>query len=241
MNCKDILLQMEDFHSGEMDEKTASKVRAHLRLCRECSRALEALCTEDKLYGAYSEALEQGLEVPPQMWQSIQRYIAASASKSRWRAAADSLIGFLVGLLPRSDLLRQTVFATVIVVFSVGATLLSVHLYRIREAGLEDRQTAGTRDAGDSRNSLETAVRSIQRAERDYNDAIAVLSKIVDRRKPSMDPRFVVEIERNLKTIDESIAATRAAYHAHPSDPELAQYMLTAYEKKVDLLLELAS
>jgi hypothetical protein len=50
-----------------------------------------------------------------------------------------------------------------------------------------------------------------------------------------------VELERNLKAIDENIEATRRAFREHPSDPEYALYMLAAYARKVDLLQEVAS
>jgi len=88
---------------------------------------------------------------------------------------------------------------------------------------------------------LQSALLSIQRAEQEYIAAIQILGGIVDKRKATLDPSLAAELERNLKEIDERIASTRQAYHAHPADPELAYYMLTAYRKKVELLEELAS
>lgn len=244
MSCKDILRHIEDFYYGELDEKTAQEVQSHLRSCQECGRALEDLSAEDKAYQAYAEALDRSLEVSPQIWRRIQAGIGTCKPERGWRHPLGRIVGFLDGILPRSAVVRQAVFAAVIVVLSVGTTLLTVHYYRTREAGIDDQHLARTSDRiryGGSQNGLEAAIRSIQQAERDYNNAIEVLSKIVDKRKPSLDSRFVAELERNLKAIDESIAATRSAYHAHPSDSELAHYMLTAYEKKVELLLEVAS
>jgi hypothetical protein len=244
VSCKDILRHIEDFYFGELDEKTAQEVQSHLRSCRECGRALEDLSVEDKTYQAYTEALDRGLEVSPHIWRRIQAQIGTCRPETSWRHPLGRIGRFLDGILPRSVVLRQAVFAAVIVVLSVGTTLLTVHYYRTREAGIDDQPLVRTSDRlryGGSQNSLEAAIGSIQRAERDYNNAIEILSKIVDKRKPSLDPQFVAELERNLKAIDESIAGTRSAYHAHPTDPELAHYMLTAYEKKVELLLEVAS
>ena len=244
MSCKDILRQIESFYYGELDENSARKVQAHLCSCQKCNRALEDLISEDKAYQAYSEELNRGLEVSPQIWRRIQAGIAAPRPEKNWRHPLGRIVDFFDGILPRSAVVRQAVFAAVIVVLSVGTTLLTVHYYRIRETGIANQHLAGTSDRlryESSQNSLEAALRSIQRAERDYNDAIEVLNKIMDRRKATLDPVLVAELERNLKAIDENIAATRAAYHAHPSDPELAHYMLTAYEKKVELLLEVAS
>ncbi len=236
MNCDEIRGYMEDFHYGELDEKVSSQVQSHLRTCAECARALEALNAEDSIYQAYAAEQDRALEVSPRLWHRVEERLGASTSAGRsvsaWLAESWSR------LFPRSPVLRQAVFALSIVVLSVGATLLTVHYYRMQEtSSAEGRPSQGPV----RQNSLEAAILTIQRAERDYDDAITVLSKIVDKRKPSLDPLLLAEVERNLKAIDDNIAATRAAYHAHPSDPDLAHYMLTAYEKKVELLLELAS
>ncbi|HYK91140.1 MAG TPA: zf-HC2 domain-containing protein [Acidobacteriota bacterium] len=244
MNCKEIRGHIEDFHYGELDEGAAAQVRTHLRTCPECARALEVLSAEDTAYQAYSEELDRSLEISPSVWQKVQEGIASPAAKRSSRPLSAPLAEFLGRVFPFSPVLRQAVFAAMLVLLSVGATLLTVHYYRVKETGLIDGQTAGTSDRlrrTGTQNSLEAALLSIQRAERDYQDAIEMLSRIVDKRKPSLDPQLLAEVEKNLRSIDESIAATRTAYHAHPSDPELAHYMLTAYEKKVELLLELAS
>ena len=47
-------------------------------------------------------------------------------------------------------------------------------------------------------------------------------------------------LKNNLKAIDAAIASAQRAYRAHPADPELARYLLRAYQKKVDLLQDLA-
>jgi hypothetical protein len=129
--------------------------------------------------------------------------------------------------------MRQALFAAALIVISVSATLLVV---RFNGAG---RQETVVRN--ESPKGLEAALLSIQRAEREYIDAIRVLSDILEKQKKSMDPRVVAEVEINLKIIDESIAATRQAYHEHPTDPELAHYMLSAYSKKVEILQELTT
>lgn len=241
MKCKDVLRQLEAFRCGELDERTASSVRSHLQVCGDCARALEALGSEDEIYRAYSDELERNLTVSPDAWKQVCRRIELPAAARRRHSSAARLSGIFRSLAPRPAALRQAVLVASIVLVSVGATLLTMRFYRAHD--IENRRpvVGDLAKGSDSQDSLETALRSIQRAERDYNDAIAVLSKIVDRRKPSLDPLVVAEVEKNLRAIDESIAATRAAYHNHPSDPDLAQYMLTAYEKKVELLLELAS
>ncbi len=243
MNCLDAQRKLEDFNYGELDGKTALEVQSHLRSCKECARGLESLRSEERIYRAFYEDLERGLDVSPETWERIQSGIAGQESRNGGRFVPSWLRALLSGF-PRSPVLRQAVFAAAIVVLSVGATLLTMHYYGSRDSGIVYRHVPGKSDqlrSVASPYSLEAAIRSIERAENDYINAIGMLSRIVDKRKPSLDPQLIAEVEKNLRAIDESIAATRAAYYAHPSDPDLAHYMLTAYEKKVELLLDLAS
>jgi phage gp29-like protein len=82
--------------------------------------------------------------------------------------------------------------------------------------------------------------RLIREAERKYLAAIAALSRDVRRRRPQVDSETMARFERSLAVVDRAIAETRAAARRHPRDPEVVQYMMTAYAKKVDLLREVA-
>ncbi len=92
-----------------------------------------------------------------------------------------------------------------------------------------------------SEQRLQIVRMKIRSAEGDYLDAIRILTSAAHKRKPKLDPQLVATLGRNLKMIDQTIAATRRAYATNPEDPDLAQYMLTAYARKVQVLEELAS
>jgi hypothetical protein len=79
----------------------------------------------------------------------------------------------------------------------------------------------------------------VREAEQKYLAAIAMLSRNVDRKKSRLDPVTMAELEQALSSIDRTIAATRKVVRQHPDDPVAAQYMLTAYAKKVDVLRDL--
>jgi hypothetical protein len=81
--------------------------------------------------------------------------------------------------------------------------------------------------------------RLVREAEQKYLAAIAMLSRSVDRKKSRLHPSTMAELEQALSSIDRTIAATRKVVRRHPDDPVAAQYMLTAYAKKVDVLREL--
>jgi len=81
----------------------------------------------------------------------------------------------------------------------------------------------------------------VREAEQKYLAAIAMLSRNVDRKKSRLDSATAAELEQALSSIDRTIAATRKVVRQHPDDPVAAQYMLTAYAKKVDVLRELVN
>ena len=251
MNCKECRRLLEDYHDHELSERKADAVRAHLGGCDGCAAELRILESEHALFERYRLNQSDEAAASTSGWEAIQESIsrlderAASATR---RAPAGQAWGFgwlrsFVG----SPLLRQAAYATLLIAVSVAGTLIIVR--RDRSSTPQRSVSAPAQNQGkvipaaaEAENAgLDSAMRAIRRAEQEYIQAIELLNDIVNRRKPSLDPRLVREIELNLKSIDQSIAATRRAYYERPSEPELAQYMLAAYSKKVELLQELAT
>jgi hypothetical protein len=79
----------------------------------------------------------------------------------------------------------------------------------------------------------------VREAEQKYVAAIAMLSRDVNRRRSRLDAETITRFERTLAAVDRTIADTRQAARKHPGDPVAAQYMLTAYARKVDVLREM--
>ena len=231
---------IEDFHYRELSGQQTREVEAHLAGCRNCSRLLESLRLEDQMYEDYGKSLDSSLDVAPSMWERIHAGFAGESRIPSGRKNAARWFVHLSKIMPCSTLTRQVLFASLLALISVGGTLLVVYHHRGPGPVAEDRN-APTQAQREGQKDLESALLSIQKAEQQYNDAIRILSSIADKRKSTLNPAFAADMERNLKAIDEILTSTRKAYHAHPADPELAHYMLTAYQKKVELLQELAS
>jgi anti-sigma factor RsiW len=81
----------------------------------------------------------------------------------------------------------------------------------------------------------------VREAEQKYVAAIAMLSRDVNSRRSRLDPKMAARFEQTLAAVERTINDTRRAVRQHPGDPVAAQYMLTAYAKKVDVLREMAS
>jgi hypothetical protein len=80
-----------------------------------------------------------------------------------------------------------------------------------------------------------------RRAEQQYLSAIAILSRDIKRRRPTISPALLSQLETALAEVDRSIAATRRVAREQPRDPVAVQYLASAYEHKVDLLREVTS
>lgn len=81
----------------------------------------------------------------------------------------------------------------------------------------------------------------VAQAEQKYLEAIALLSRDVEKPGSKLDPSLRAEFRETLVAIDRTIAETRRAVGQHPTDPEAVRYLLTAYAKKVEVLQEMAS
>jgi len=74
---------------------------------------------------------------------------------------------------------------------------------------------------------------------RQYENAIAQLDDAL-KTQPPMRPALQVEYEYNMAVIDSAIASTREAAKKNPKDPLANQFMLAAYQSKVDFMNQIA-
>lgn len=86
----------------------------------------------------------------------------------------------------------------------------------------------------------EALAQQIAKASREYQGAIRLLERTIAKRKTQLDEGTVKQFEGSLAMIDASIASSREALRAHPTDPSAARFLLSAYSKKVELMQEIA-
>lgn len=85
----------------------------------------------------------------------------------------------------------------------------------------------------------ETAPRLLP-GEQGYIRTIAALDATIKSNSRPMRPGLQVEYQHNLAVVDDAIAATRAAAQKNPKDPDAAQFLISAYQSKVDLMTQVA-
>ena len=76
--------------------------------------------------------------------------------------------------------------------------------------------------------------------EQGYIKTIAALDATIKSNSRPMRPGLQVEYQHNLAVVDDAIAATRAAAQKNPKDPDAAQFLISAYQSKVDLMTQVA-
>ena len=72
--------------------------------------------------------------------------------------------------------------------------------------------------------------------ERSYLQTIAKLDSTIHANDRPMRPALQAEYQRNLALVDRALAATRDAAKKNPNDPDAAEFMMAAYQNKVNLL-----
>ena len=90
-----------------------------------------------------------------------------------------------------------------------------------------------------STRGAETAPRLLP-GEQGYIKTIAALDATIKSNTRSMRPGLQVEYQHNLAVVDDAIATTRAAAQKNPKDPDAAQFLISAYQSKVDLMTQVA-
>jgi len=85
----------------------------------------------------------------------------------------------------------------------------------------------------------EPDARSLAWQERQYENAITKLNEALKIQRP-MRPALQVEYEYNIAVIDSAIATSRDAARKNPKDPLANQFMLAAYQSKVDFMNQIA-
>jgi negative regulator of sigma E activity len=86
---------------------------------------------------------------------------------------------------------------------------------------------------------VEPNATSIVWQERQYENAIAKLDDAL-KTQPPMRPALQVDYEYNMAVIDSAIKTTRDVAKKNPKDPLANQFMLAAYQSKVDFMNQIA-
>ncbi|HVF41478.1 MAG TPA: zf-HC2 domain-containing protein [Pyrinomonadaceae bacterium] len=129
MRCVDCLPLVEEYFDGEVEERTAEQIGAHLSSCADCSAALDALSFEQETYARY----DRGLEVTPALWARVSAEIAREPLPQSRVEKRPFLSRARAGLAAAlSTLAARPALASSLALLLVGVTAGSLWLAHVR-------------------------------------------------------------------------------------------------------------
>jgi hypothetical protein len=129
MKCEACLNLLEEYGDGELAEREAAQVSAHLITCASCADQFESLAGEQEIYARY----DRGLEVAPSLWPAVEAMIVPPVVIVDSSRRSPS---WLAGLFaPRTLRLSFAgAMAVVIVAAVIGVAYLRLHQQPVRVA-----------------------------------------------------------------------------------------------------------
>ena len=251
---------LQSWFDGELDANAAATVTAHLHGCAACAEAANALEAENLVLSEGLSA-EFAAAIPTErLRQRVNAAVAglkvageAPVSPPWWSTLGDLLPSF-----------RVLAYASATAAVLLAGWLAVVYLKRDQpealatvQRGFPDiavvtpketpnpppkqsyplppRQTSPIRKD----RPVDEQANSLAWQERQYERAITKLNEAMKAQAP-LRPSLRVEYEYNLAVIDSAITTTRDVARKNPNDPQATQFVLAAYQSKIDLMNQIA-
>jgi hypothetical protein len=215
MNCQEMQVRISTSVDLELGSVEENELRAHLHSCAYCSAVYEDL----RAIRETSKILEPA-SPPDSVWRSLRLQLQAEGLIERPQKASfwERLfpVGFVSGLKP-------ALTGAIVTLALIGTSyfLATKHFNRGPE-------TTISTDA--------LALVEIQKAELHYQQAIEALSEMSQKRLQALDPRMAQIFNDNLATMDYYLSQCKEVARTNSDNPLVHRYLLTAYQKKVELL-----
>jgi hypothetical protein len=254
---------LQAWFDGELAANDAANVTAHLNTCVQCAEAARALEAENLIL-AEALSAEFAAAIPSERLR--QRINAAVAGLQAPRRPADnrSWMSAVRDLLPS---FRVLAYASATAAVLLAGALFLFYLKQDQPKAVAANQrlpeiaTAVPQETPDQvvkplvtkplnpppprevklvkNRPVEEQATSLAWQERQYERAIAKLNQAIEAQAP-LRPSLQVEYSYNLALIDNAIANTRDVARKNPNDPQATQFMLAAYQSKIDLMNQIA-
>jgi anti-sigma factor RsiW len=261
---------LQTYFDGELAGDAAECVASHLSGCGACASALRELETENQFLvealgtefaapvptESLRERIESAIgdlqpapvvhpELPSRNWlQSLVEALGLSPQRTFAYAGLAAVVIFagIVGVMYVKR--NQRAPETVLTAKQPVVTATPAPAPTVSPVNSDVNAGSGARDITSPKKPIrKPAPRRpiLLPGESNYVQQIATLNaKLKSRKGQPMRPGLQVEYVRNLALVDNAIAATRDAAMKNPNDPNAAQFVLAAYQSKVNLLNQIA-
>jgi hypothetical protein len=211
MKCIEIQSKISDWVDGGPE---AGELQSHLKVCRACASFHEDVLALKQSSGAL------GLVEPPaRLWANLQVQLVSErlirpqeARLPFWQRLSRAV--WVPGLKPA--------FAGAILALLLSTTIFYLYTQRGGQEG---------------RISQEAQVfQELHQAELHYQKAIDALSEVSKRKIETLDPAMAQILNDNLATMDYYVKECQDAVKSSPDNPLVHRYLLTAYQKKIEIM-----
>ena len=209
MKCIEMQSKISDWVDGGPAE---GELQSHLKVCRAC-----ASFHEDVLALKQSSAALGLVEPPRRLWANLQVQLVSEglirtdeAKQPFWQKLLKAV--WMPGLKPA--------LAGAILALLLSTTVFYLYIQR-----------------GSHEISPEAQVfQELHQAELHYQKAIEALSEVSKRKIETLDPAMAQILNDNLATMDYYVKECQDAVKSSPDNPLVHRYLLTAYQKKIEIM-----
>jgi len=212
MNCTEIQPKISEYLDGEIPSSEESRVKQHLKECRQCWRVYEDLKFIKETAGELDDA-----EPAATVWLAISRQLAAEGIIKARKAS------FWERIFPASfpSSLKHSLAGAIL------ALIIVATVYFVQKPGRDEPASMSTEAA---------VLWEVQKAELHYQNAIQALSEVSQKRLQSLRPELAQIFTDNLATMDYYLKECQDTAKNNPDNPLVHRYLLVAYEKKAELM-----
>ena len=214
MSCIVFEFEISERIDHELSDPLSRELEHHLEICSRCRRVYE-----DLLSIKTTAAELEFLDPPRKVWTGIEKELQAEGlARGRWNWR------FWEHLLPlRLGLAFKPALAGAMLILLIG--LGSILVYKHQS---EIRQTSVARET--------VALQNLEVAKKQYQKAIDALTEVSRKKLQGLDPMMARIFNDNLATMDFYLKECTEAVKSDPGNPLAQNYLLAAYQKKVELL-----
>jgi hypothetical protein len=207
-------IEMQSKISDWVDGGEGGELESHLKVCLDCAAFHEDILALKQS----SRAL--GLAEPPRrLWAKLQVQLVSEGliktqeeKQSFWQRLFPARL--MPGLKPA--------FGGAILALLFSTTFFYFYTQR---GGQELKVSSETQ-----------LFQELQQAELHYQKAIEALSEVSKRKIETLDPAMAQILNDNLATMDYYVKECQDAVKSSPDNPLVHRYLLTAYQKKIEIM-----
>ena len=216
MKCATAKKMISDYIDGNLEAKQNTILKQHLDSCPDCQRLLEDL----QKIASRAEKLEK-LSPPADTWFKIEAKLKERKQTAKvFTPQKRQWFNFI--FYPAT--LRYGLVSALLLALVITMAVLVPHYLKKEDTII---------------NQQKYALAKLEEAEYHYQLAIKALREAISSQERSLDPQVASVFEENLRIINASINACKQAVLQEPDNFEARNYLLSAYQEKVNFLNEI--